>query len=249
MRIDIAVEIVCVCVQPKDVRRNVVFHLENGAEHAISPGNNHVVFRVKLKYGAGTFCLDLTGSQFGHYDQPVMLWEKYRAERADTMNEPQAGDVMEKGYEEFGNGKPLVRDRQWRVVRTHLSLMKVFYAAYEAFKLGYIEGSTAPVSLLKLPDELFVQVREGLLLVLNQAVGDMVASLSKTGGINPSVGISKKNKGTGEGKGKRKNLNEEEDMISEFGILVMNGEHVNIEGPLTAAALDGMMRGDFIVFQ
>lgn len=179
-----------------------------------------------------------------------MLWEKYHADRFDTMNEPQAGDVMEKGYEEFANGRPLVRDRQWRVVRTHLSVMKMFYAAYEAFKLGNGEASTAPVSLLKLPEGLFVQGREVLLLALNQAVSDMVDSLSKTDGINPSVGISKKNKAAGEGEGKRKRKSpkEEEDDISGVGVLGMNGEHINVEDPLVAAVLNGIMRGDFGVF-
>jgi hypothetical protein len=41
----------------------------------------HSLWKVPLKGGAGTWALDLTGAQFGYYDQPATRWDKYKATR------------------------------------------------------------------------------------------------------------------------------------------------------------------------
>jgi hypothetical protein len=66
----------------------VVYYLQNGSEHGV--GKHHAIFRVRLKYGAGTFTLDITGAQHGHHDA-VIPWDKYYAERVINMDPPSTG--------------------------------------------------------------------------------------------------------------------------------------------------------------
>lgn len=254
--VGMAEEIVCVCVKPRVILRIVVFHLGTGEKHVISDVNNPVVFRVKLKYGAGIFCLDLSPSQFGDFDELVMLWEKYHAAKFTTMNPLESGDVTEKGYGEPGRGKPLVTDGKWRVFRSHLAAEKKFcaekkfYAANDAFKLGTEEAFSTTVPLLEMPDEMFVQAHEVLFLALDRAVSDIVGSMTRRGRTMSSLGLPGKDKELDKGEGRKKNPKEEEeqaDIIPGFGAMGLNGQHMNVNAPITVAMMDEMMRSGFIV--
>ena len=126
------------------------------------------------------FVLDLTQSQFGYHEEPVIPWVKYCIERVITVNRiiPAA-----ESYENLlaDSGFVTYDERFWLIMHTHRGLMEAFYGAYDRFKeeAKNNPGSEKIVPLLKLPEELFVQARKVLLDSMDEDVSSKVEELMR----------------------------------------------------------------------